>query len=231
MPTLTASHGARAAAVAAALLVAVPATSAAKRITFGSDLKAPANVTEARQADTAYWQTRFGDGRSAKAPANGQIRQIRIKGIALSNPKAGVPGGETMFHLQALRKRAGGTYKILRTSQALFLPPKGTDPQKITTYRPTNFCIAKGDVLVFNTVGGWDGIAAQTGLYPKGTPLQIFSNVAGASTLEFMGANQTNNGAIIKGSAAAGRSRELLMQATVGTGKDGTGLCKGGAGG
>ncbi|MEA2218746.1 MAG: hypothetical protein QOJ35_1372 [Solirubrobacteraceae bacterium] len=217
-------------ATVTALLALLPATGDAALFTFGSALTAPANVAEARQADTAYWQTTLTGGRSPRSPATGQVKSFKVKGIALSTPRAGVPGGETLFHLQALRKRANGTYKVLRTSQGFKLPHRGTDPQRITTYRPTNFCIAKGDVLALNTVGGWDGIANGAGPYPMGTPLQIFARVPGALVSEFMGAGKTNNGAILRPRTSRGRDHELLMQETVGTGRNGTGLCPGGTG-
>jgi len=70
-------------------LAIAPAPGFADQVTFGSDLSAPANVVQARQADTAYWQTRFADGRNPTAPANGQITSFKLKGIALANP---VPG-------------------------------------------------------------------------------------------------------------------------------------------
>jgi hypothetical protein len=173
-------------------------------MTFGSDLAAPANIVEARQADTAYWQTSFADGRNPLSPATGQITSFKIKGIALANPMAGVPGGETLFHLQALRRRDDGTFDVLR-------------------------CIATGDVLALNTVGGWDGVIGDVrrpALYPNGTPLQIFSRIAGANVSHFMGADQTNNGDVLTASPLDGR--ELLIQVTVGTGPNATGLCPGG---
>ena len=67
-------------------------------------------------------------------------------------------------------------FKLHPRSDAFDLPTKGSDPQAITTFKPTNFCIDTGDVLVFNTVGGWDGVMNMSGPYPMGTPLQIFSN-------------------------------------------------------
>ena len=159
---------------------------------------------------------------------SGQIKSVRIKGIALSSWKPGSPlGGERMFHLQALRKQANGKWKILVTTQAFFLPGRGTPSQTITTYRPINFCIAKGDAVVFNTVGGWDGIANRTGPYPDGTPLQIFSRATGSTVAEYTKADGTNNGNVITANKSA-QGREMLMRMTVGTGKDGTGLCKGG---
>ena len=230
MPILTLARcGVAAAVTATSLLVLLPATGAAKLVSFGSTLKARANVKEARQADTAYWQTRFAGGRSPRSPVSGQIKSVKIKGIALSNWQPGCPvGGERMFHLQALHKQANGTWKILVTTQAFFLPGRGTPSQTISTFRPINFCIAKGDSVVFNTVGGWDGIATGTGPYPNGTPLQIFSRATGSTVSEYMKADGTNNGAVITAKPATGR--ELLMRATVGTGKDGTALCKGGTG-
>jgi len=220
-----------AAGMLAALAIA-PAGADAALTPFGSDLAAPANLTEARQADTAYWQTTFADGRSPVAPAAGQITAVQVKGIALANPIAGVPGGETMFHVQVIAPRADGTFQIRDpggTSGAFHLPPKGSDPQAITTFRPENLCVSAGDSVVFNTVGGWDGIVNQTGPYPSGTPLQIFSRVPGAVVSEFMGADMTNNGDILRPTAQP--SHELLMRLTLGTGPDGTALCPGGTAG
>jgi len=219
--------------VAVAFVPAVmPASSSAALISFGSTLKASANITKAHQADTAFWQTKLPAGKSPRAPANGQIKSFKVKGIAKSSWKPGsAVGGERMFHLQSLRKRANGTYKILVTSQAFYLPGTGTNPQKITTFRPINFCIAKGDSVVFNTVGGWDGITDQTGPYPMGTPLQIFSRVAGATVAEYTKAGATNNGDTVTSNSKPGAGHELLMRMTVGTGKNGTALCKGGTAG
>ena len=197
--------------------------------TFGSTLTAPANVTKARQADTVYWQTA---GASPVAPAAGQIKELRIKGIAQSNRTDPIgtppPGGERDFHLQALRPRGDGTYEVLRTSQNFLLPPASTDPQTITTYAPVNFCVDAGDVLAFNTAGGWDGIVVGGGPFPNGTPLQIFSSVPGAVVSEFSGHNATNNGAILTPNNAPGQGHELLMQLTLGTGSNATALCPGG---
>ncbi|MEA2220705.1 MAG: hypothetical protein QOJ35_3331, partial [Solirubrobacteraceae bacterium] len=106
------------------------------------------------------------------------------------------------------------------------LPPSTADPQGVTAYAPENLCIQQGDVVVFNTIGGWDGTPA--GPFAMGTPLQIFSRIPAAVVSEFTGADSTNNGAILTGTPVAGR--ELLLRATVGTGPDGTGLCPGGGG-
>src|ERR1044072_5491826 len=125
-------------------LAVAPAPGNAAQTTFRPDLTPPANISQARQADTAYWQTAFADARNPTSPATGQITSFKLKGIALANPVPGIPGGETMFHLQALRPRPDGTFLILRSSQAFFLPPKGTDPQTITSAAAETFVIVWG---------------------------------------------------------------------------------------
>jgi ketosteroid isomerase-like protein len=229
MSILTSRRAMAAATAATALLALLPATGAAKLVSFGSSLKARASVKKAHQADTAFWQTKAPAGRSQRAPVSGQIKAVKVKGIALSSWKPGSPiGGERMFHLQTLRKQANGRWKILVTTQPFFLPGRGTPSQTISTYRPINFCVAKGDAVVFNTVGGWDGIASGTGPYPNGTPLQIFSRTAGATVAEYEKAGGTNNGNVITAKTGPGAGHELLMRMTVGTGPNGTALCKGG---
>lgn len=209
-----------------AFAIAAPAAHA-DVLTFGSNLSAPANIVEARQADTVYWQTQFAGGANPLAPAPGQITSVKLKGIALADPKPGIPGGETMWHLQALREQADGKFRILRSSQAFYVPTTG-DPQQVTTYKPENFCVDKGDVVAFNTVGGWDGIVTADGPYPHGTPLQIFSRVAGGSVSQFMGADKTNNGDILTADHTRGAGQELLMQMTIGTAADAVFHCPGG---
>lgn len=234
-------------AVAATLVaVAVAATPAAAAVqTFGSDLTAPANLVEKRQASTVFWQSSFADGRSLVAPASGQVRLVRIKGIALSDRTTpvgqGPPGGEREFHIQVMRPLADGTFQIRNpggTSGFLMLPGAGTDPQTVTSYSSDatqpyrtidNLCVQQGDRVVLNAIGGWDGIRDGTGPYPDGTPLEIFSVVADDVVSEFTGSDATNNGAIIQ--PTAGPNRELLMQVTVGTGPHATALCPGGTAG
>jgi hypothetical protein len=198
---------------------------------FGSDLSAAASIAEARQSDTAYWQTVAAGASSAGvAPAAGSIRSFKLKGVALSQPVAGTPGGETLFHLQALRPLIIGAfqispYRVLISSQGFNVPQKaGGNEQTISTYEPENFCVAKGDVLAFNTVGGWDGIPAG-GPYPRGTPLQIFAAAPGALVSQFNGADQTNNGDILTPDHVRGLGQELLMQLTLATGNDAAAPC------
>ncbi|MDP9386287.1 MAG: hypothetical protein M3P50_13875 [Actinomycetota bacterium] len=220
----------KAARRAAALLAAgafaalLPAPATAGYRDFGSDLSLPADRTEARHADTVYWQTRLHGGGGIRVPRNGQIVAVRIKGIARSSPRAGVPGGETMFHIQALQPRRRGRVQVRLTSQAFFLPTTG-DRQQVTTYRPENLCVSRRQRIGFNTVGGWDGIPNGTGPYPNGTPLQIFGAAPRARVAEYTADNGTNNGAVSKGRRRGGR--ELLMRLTLATGRDRSYECGG----
>jgi len=211
-------------AAAALAAVAAPSPAAAGYRAFGSDLTLPADVTEARQADTVYWSSRLTGGGGVRVPQRGQIVKVQIKGIARSRPKRGVPGGETMFHVQSLEPRGRGRLQVRLTSQAFFLPTAG-DPQRVTTYRPENLCVAARQRIGFNTVGGWDGVPDRTGPYPDGTPLQIFGASPRASTGEYTAADGTNNGAVFEGRSRAGR--ELLMRLTLATGRDRSYECGG----
>jgi len=175
-------------------LALTPASSNAAVIPFGSDLAAPANLVEARQADTAYWQTTFADGRSPVVQADGQIRSVQIKGIALASPVEGEPGGETMFHVQvmgAARRRhvsdpqSGRHERGLLPATALGRPSGDHD---LSAGEP--LCEGRRRGL-FNTVGGWDGIVNQSRSYPGGTPLQIFSRMPGAVASQFESADMT----------------------------------------
>ena len=212
-------------AAGALAAAALPASAQAGYRTLGSDLTLPADTTEARQADTAYWNSRLHGGGSVRVPSNGQVLEVRIKGLALSKPKQGVPGGETMFHIQALQPMRGkGRMKVRLTSQAFFLPTTG-DPQRITTYRPENLCVRRRQQVAFNTVGGWDGIPDRSGPYPDGTPLRIFGASPRAQVSEYTKADGTNNGDVLKGRRRGGR--ELLMQVRLATGADRSYECGG----
>jgi hypothetical protein len=232
--TTTRRAGAVAATAAFLALALSPASAGADVFRFGSTLAASANLAEAHQADTVFWSSAFPDGRSLVAPADGQIRLVKLKGIALSDTTtgAGPVGGERDFHVQVMQPLANGTFQIRNsggTSGNLVLPPGTADPQTITDYHPENLCVRKGDVVAFNTVGGWDGVMNQTGPYPGGTPLQIFSAVPGSVTSEYEHADGTNNGDVVTAAAAA--NRELLMQMTLGVGAHATALCPGGTAG
>ena len=226
-------------------LLLLPSAAQAELQTFGSDLSAPANIVHEHQADTAFWQTALPGGADPLVPVAGQIKEVRIKGVALRRPDArpaGAVGGETMFHIQAIE---GTRFRI--TSQAFYMPTAG-DPQQVSTFAPANFCVKPGDRIAFNTVGGYDAIGAQPengtyapgSPYPNGTPLQIFSRVPGTSTEWYEQANGTDNGESMaphgsgpresdQGNASSGKldGQELLMQMTLATGDDRSYECGG----
>jgi hypothetical protein len=203
----------------AATLLAAPAAADAKIRTFGSSLKAKASVAKAKPSDTAYWHKSA--SRGAKAPASGQVLSVRIKGKALSDrvPGDGRRGGETTFFLQSLAPRGGGQVQVRLTSAPFELPNRSAGSQTITTYRPENLCIAKGETVGFNTVGGYwpEG-------YPKGTPLKIFAKRKRSKYRWHNAAGGVGNGAQFSGSTT--RGRELLMQVRLGTGGDASAPCR-----
>jgi len=226
-------------------LLALPAAAQAEYRTFGSDLSQPATVVQEHQADTAFWPTTLHGGLDPLVPEAGQIKEVRIKGMALRRPDsrpAGSVGGETMFHVQAIE---GNRFRI--TSQAFYMPTTG-DAQQVTTFRPENFCVKPGDRIAFNTVGGYDNLGAQpvngayfpNSPYPMGTPLQIFARTSGAGTDWYEQANGTDNGEAMapngsgpretdQGNASSGHleGTELLMQMTLATGADRSYECGG----
>lgn len=207
------------------LALAAAGNADATMTNFGSSLTGDANLVQAHQADTAFWHAGAAGQMSTATPVAGQIRTVRVKGRANSRPVEGRPGGETMWHLQSLRRNAAGSFTIIQSSQAFFMPTTG-DVNQITSFSPKDFCVNQGDILAFNTVGGWDGIVDQTGPYPMGTPLQIFSRSAVATLLSFEGADKTNNGDTMVPKPDS--QTELLMQATVGQDVDAVSHCPGG---
>jgi hypothetical protein len=239
----TARRGVIAAALATGMALCVPAAGQAATQTFGSDLTRPATVEHAHQADTAYWQTTAPGGADPTVPVQGQIKEVKIKGMAIKRPDArpaGAVGGETMFHVQAI---TGNGFRI--TSQALYMPNTG-DPQQVTTFALENFCVGPGDRIAFNTVGGFDGVGDQINgpsplsPYPMGTPLRIFASAPGSVVDFYEQANGTDNGesmapngsgprAADQGHVTSGKlgGQELLMQMTLATGDDRSYECGG----
>ncbi|CAA9415468.1 MAG: hypothetical protein AVDCRST_MAG64-2610 [uncultured Phycisphaerae bacterium] len=230
-------------AASGALLAVVPAAAHAALIPFGSDLRAEADTVQAHQGDTMFWHTKLANGGQTVVPADGQILSYRLKGTALRHrddrpPRSDGkphPGGETMVHFQTMRPQGDGSYRIVATSAAFDVPTTG-DPQQVSLFAsppPIRECVKAGDVVVFNTVGGFDAVGDQrngwrgTPLspYPMGTPLQVFAAVPGSVTSQFEGADKTNNEDTVRGTEVAGE--ELLMQPTLGTGPDANQVCGG----
>ena len=198
-------------------LAAAPAAEA-RVYSFGSDLKPPATKVYGYPVDTAFWQTDLPGSTPVRSPVNGQVLTVRVKGIAA---RTGSGDPDTRVFFQVLRPRGDGSFRII-VSSGPFNMPIGGDPNQISTFRPENMCIKKGDRVAFNTVGGF---APDLG-YPNGTPWQVFGVRSGSAFARFTSAGNTNNGQTVKGRSRKGQ--ELLIRMRVGNGKDGTGLCPGG---
>jgi len=193
----------------AALFIAAAPAHAARRV-YGSSLRAPATIARANGADSAFWPAAI-RGHGPGAPVRGQILAIRLKGTALR--PAGAPDPLNEIHFQHLVRRANGTMFVAQTSQP-FRTPIGGRRNQVTTFRPENLCVARGDVIAFNDEGGF-----APPWYSNGVPFRVFGSVRGSSTAQYTADNQTNNGATFNG----GRVRhheELLMQLVLGTGPD-----------
>ncbi len=182
-------------------------------------------------ADTALWNTTLPRGASATAPAGGQITSIRLEGCA--EPAAGGPAPLTQIHFQALTPIAGGSTHVDVTTQPFTIPTcgaGGATPRTVTSYRPLNFCVNRGDIVDFNDEGGFD-----PQYYPSGVQYRVIGAVAGATMDSYIADNGTNNGADLAATDVApsnGFARnpheELLLQSTLATGGDATPLCPGG---
>ena len=105
----------RSAAIAAAALFAVPSAASAAVINFGSDLSAPANVSEAHGADTAFWGLSV-KGHDNRVPESGQITDIRLKGTALPSLQAGSPAPLNEVHIQVIHPQPNGSVTVSLSS-------------------------------------------------------------------------------------------------------------------
>ena len=188
-------------------LLAAPAEGRTR--VLGSTLQAKADQVEAHQADSAFWPQRIRGGRAFRAPSEGQVLAIRLKGIA--QKPAGAPDPLNEVHFQSLVPLPNGDMLAMLTSQPFYVPIGG-DAQRITTYRPENLCMREGGVLAFNDEGGW-----APPWYQDGVPFQVFSSRKGSRTARFTANNGTNNGDEF--SPMPRRGSELLMQFTFGTGR------------
>src|SRR3954466_14056446 len=209
----------RNAAIAAATLLALPASASAAVSNFGSDLSAPANVAEAHGADTAFWGLTV-KGHDNRVPASGQITEIRLKGTALPSIQAGAPSPLNEVHIQVIHPEPNGSVTV-RLSTDPFYVPIGGNPNQVSKYHPAGYlCADKGDYVTFNDEGGF-----APPFYPEGVPFQVFSNLGGSTTAQDTRDNGTNIGATFAGAPKQGQ--ELLMQMTLTTGYDASTVCGG----
>ncbi|MHB8532291.1 MAG: hypothetical protein ACYDC2_06195 [Solirubrobacteraceae bacterium] len=245
-----------AAAVACAASLAAPAAGQAAVTTFGSPLSVPAtmNTTENLSytgsgiavpgaviriahdgADTALWNVALPEGAPA-APAAGQVTKFSLEGCAQHPP--GAPAPLTQIHFQDLSPLPGGGARVNVTSQPFDIPvcgENGASGSTVTSYAPTNFCVAQGDYVDFNDEGGFvPGPGGGLSPYPSGVPYQVIGAVGGATMNSFVRGGGTNNGATFSPSDnsihdgfASNPNEELMLQATLATGTDAISSCGG----
>ena len=196
--------------------LAVPAAQAGKR-TYGSNLRAAASISEAHQADSAFWPVAI-RGRRAGAPGTGQILRIRLKGMARRDPGGPAPLNEV--HFQHLVPKGQGRMFVAQTTAPFYVPYTGRRNQ-ITEFVPENLCVSKGDTIDFNDEGGWGGPSSP--FYRSGVPFRVFGAVPRSSIARFTKDRGTNNGDTLRAKVTHGR--ELLMQLVLGTGKNVSPAC------
>ena len=204
----------------AALLA--PAAGQAAVTVFGSDLSNTANVVEDHGPDTAFWNVQLGgDPGRALVPVDGQVTIANVKGIVLADPSGRVKP-DPQFHLQVLHPLGDGSVKVMLSSAAFRLPVGG-DAQQVSSFKPLNLCVQKGDYVDFNDIGGgewaWGGY--------RGMPFQVFSRVPDSTMSQYSANNGTNIGAVFR-PAFTNQGEELLMQTAVASGADATDICPGG---
>jgi hypothetical protein len=190
--------------------------------TFGSDLSAPANRVNSHGADTAFWNATLAGGQPVTAPSEGQITSIKVKGGVLTSTKDNRTA--RLIHFQVLRP-VGGTRNRVQLTSGNFYLPRTDDQQVVTTYNKlVNICVNKGDIVVLNTIGGFefrpnDSVA--------GSQLQVFSDVPGSTTRWYEKNDGTNNGTTLPNYSEL-PGQELLMQTVLSSGPDSTDICPGG---
>jgi hypothetical protein len=198
-----------------AIAALAPAAAGARVIGYGSTLDATPNIVETHGADTAFWPVAAPHGRRVRAPATGQILTIRLKGTVLRR-QGQDPLNEV--HFQHLRPLGDGQMRVLQTSGA-FRVPIGGPRDTISTFRPVNLCVRRGDVIDLNDEGGFAPPA-----FPNGAPFRVFARVRGARTARSTQGGQTNNGDVLVPDVRAGN--ELLMRLALGTGRQAGGACR-----
>jgi hypothetical protein len=248
---------ARALALAGLLASLAPAAATAAIVHFGSSLKAPATLNTAEDlaylgtytsvpkapdapdgvfhtfhygADTALWNVKLADG-TARSPATGQALAVDLEGCARAAPAG--PPPLTQIHFQDISPLPGGGAQVKLTSQAFAIPicaGHRASGATITTYRPINLCVSKGDYIAFNDEGGY-----VENVYRSGVPYRVLGRAHGSTSDSFLRDNGTGNGAVLSPSLraanegfVANRGEELMLRVRLGTGSNATHICPGG---
>lgn len=215
-------------ALLAALCVA-PAAAQADVSEFGSDLSSPANISFNHGADTSYWNVGAGVHTAA---AEGQVTEVRLKGGVIPNPRLKGTEAEKIaqiIHFQVLRPRPDGDLKVVALSTGHLSIPVTTDQQEVSTYKPVNLCVKRGDIVAFNTIGAHEYRDQNAADGQQGARYQVFGRVPDATTRWYERDNGLNEGSTIDPSPFPPMGgAELLMRTTLATGPDATDICPGG---
>jgi hypothetical protein len=220
---------------AIAVLCLVPAPALAEVRDFGSDLSAPANLSGSHGADTSYWNIAPTSPLGGyPAPAEGQVTVVQLRGGLIPNPRLRNTEAENLaqiIHFQVLRDRGDGRFKIVQLSTGhLEIPLDATPQDRVTTYKPVNLCVKKGDLVAFNTIGAHEyrmNPGSPGG--PQGAEYQVFGRVPDQITQWYEKDNGLNEGtSILPSPNEQMLGHELLLKTTLATGPDATDICPGG---
>ena len=170
------------------------------------------------------------------APADGQVTSVRLEGCA--RQPSGAPPPLTQIHFQDLIRLPGGGARVNVTTQPFDIPVCGQDGASgstVTTYRPTNFCVAQGDYVALSEEGGFVPSSTGPPPYPSGVPYMVIGAVPRSTMVSFIRNNGVGNGATFSPGDttyhdgwATNHNEELMLQATLASGPDATPLCPGG---
>jgi hypothetical protein len=165
-------------------------------------------------------------------PAGGEAVQIELEGCAM--PAAGGPAPNTQIHFQDLSPLANGGARVGISSGAFDIPvcgQGGASASTISTYRPFNLCVRRGDYVGLNDEGGY-----AENFYRAGVPYQVLGANPLAQADSFIRGNGTGNGALLSATDttamdgfAANAGEELMMRVQLGTGPDARYVCPGGS--
>jgi len=210
----------RALCLSGLLLMLAWAPAHARTVTIGSDLTAEAATFQSAPVDSAYWNTKLASGGRVTSPVRGEVSRVRLKGrINRSTLTRKRP--DVVMHFQVLRPVRGGQVEAIVTTGNLKLP-FGGGRNRLTTFNlqsmPARICVRRGDHVALSTSGGFGPG------YPDGAGFQMFGPVAGSAFRAFTGAGKDMDGDVFRGAERS--DQELLLQATIATGRDARPFCR-----
>lgn len=192
----------------------------AGQVRIGSDLRARATLLESAPVDSVYWNTRLASAGRVTSPAGGEVSVVRLKG-RIDRSKTSGARPQVVMHVQVLRPQPGGRVRAIVTSGNLKLPFGGS-PDRITAYKlqrmPARICVRPGDFVALSTSGGFG-----TG-FPGGAGFRTFAAEPGSAFAGFTAAGKDMDGDVFAGRERA--DRELLLRATIATGRDARPSCR-----